>query len=59
MKTCDSGRFVFLYSISSGGLESTPINGAILFTIVGVALGPLGMNLLRFEVEAEGIAHPR
>jgi NhaP-type Na+/H+ or K+/H+ antiporter len=50
------GVFIFLYSISSKGLESTPINGAVLFTIVGVALGPLGMNLLKFEVEAEGIA---
>jgi len=24
--------FVFLYSVTSGGLERTPINGAIVFT---------------------------
>ena len=49
------GAFVFLYSITCGGLERTPINGAILFTAFGLAFGPLGMNLLRFEVEAEGL----
>jgi len=49
------GVFVFLYSITSGGLERTPFNGAILFTVFGLALGPLGMDLLKFEVEAEGL----
>ena len=49
------GAFVFLYSITCGWLERTPINGAILFTAFGLAFGPLGMNLLRFEGEAEGL----
>jgi len=50
------GVFIFLYSISSKWLESTPINGAVLFTAFGLALGPLGMNILKFEIEAEGIS---
>ncbi len=50
------GVFIFLYSISSKWLESTPINGAVLFTAVGLVLGPLGMDLLKFEIEAEGIS---
>ncbi len=50
------GVFIFLYSISSKWLETTPINGAVLFTAVGLVLGPLGMDLLKFEIEAEGIS---
>ena len=50
------GIFIFLYSISSKWLESTPINGAVLFTAFGFALGPFGMELLKFEIEAEGIS---
>ena len=29
--------FVFLYSIASGGLEKTPINGALVFTAFGLS----------------------
>ena len=47
--------FVFLYSLISGGLERTPINGAIVFTAFGLAFGPLGLGLLTLEVDAEGI----
>jgi len=49
------GVFIFFYSISSKGLENTPINGAVLFTAFGLALGPLGLDFLRFEIEAEGL----
>ena len=37
--------FVFLYSIVAGGLERTPINGAIVFMLFGLALGPFGFSL--------------
>jgi NhaP-type Na+/H+ or K+/H+ antiporter len=50
------GTFVFLYSITSGGLEKTPINGALVFTAFGLIVGPLGLDLLTREVEAEGLA---
>ena len=33
--------FVFLYSITSGGLERTPINGAVAFTAFSLVFGPL------------------
>ena len=47
--------FVFLYSITSGGLERTPINGDIVFTAFGLAFGPLGFDLLSLDVGAEGL----
>jgi hypothetical protein len=42
--------FIFLYSISSKGLERTPINGAILFTAFGLVLGPFGLGLLKSKI---------
>ncbi len=47
--------FVFLYSITAGGLERTPINGAVVFTAFGLAFGPLGLGLLDIDVDAEGL----
>ena len=47
--------FVFLYSIASGGLERTPINGALLFAAFGLALGPLGLGVLNMNVDKEGL----
>jgi NhaP-type Na+/H+ or K+/H+ antiporter len=49
------GAFVFLYSILSGGLERTPINGALVFTVFGLIMGPLALDLLKIEVEAESL----
>ena len=48
--------FVFLYSIACGGLERTPINGAVVFTAFGLVLGPLGLGLLTMNVDAEGLS---
>ena len=45
--------FVFFYSVSSGALEKTPVNGALVFTAFGVVMGPLGLSLLDFDVDAE------
>ena len=47
--------FIFLYSISSGGLERTPINGALIFTAFGLALGPMGLGVLSLDVGKEGL----
>ncbi len=47
--------FIFLYSLVSGGLERTPINGAFVFTVFGLAFGPLGLGLLSLNVDAEGL----
>lgn len=47
--------FVFIYSLISGGLEKTLINGAIVFTVFGLAVGPLGLGILTLEVDAEGL----
>jgi NhaP-type Na+/H+ or K+/H+ antiporter len=45
--------FIFLYSIITGGLEKTPINGAIVFTAFGLIFGPLGLGMLKLDVDAE------
>ena len=50
------GAFVFLYSLYSGGLERTPINGAVVFVIFGLVFGPLVLGLLDLGIEAEGLS---
>jgi len=47
--------FVFFYSILAGGLERTPINGALVFAIFGLLFGPLGLGLLELNVDTEGL----
>jgi NhaP-type Na+/H+ or K+/H+ antiporter len=47
--------FIFLYSITGGGLERTPINGALIFTAFGLTLGPLGLGVLDLDVGKEGL----
>jgi len=47
--------FVFLYSITSKGLELTPINGAVVFTAFGLIFGPLGLDLLSLDINTEGL----
>jgi len=49
------GVFLFLYSIVAGGLERTPVNGAIVFTAFGLLFGPLGLGLLPLDASAEGL----
>jgi NhaP-type Na+/H+ or K+/H+ antiporter len=48
--------FVFLYSLTSRGLERTPFNGAVLFTAFGLAFGPLGLGFLNLDLDAEGFS---
>ena len=47
--------FVFFYSITCGGLERTPINGALVFTAFGFLFGPLCIDFIRLDIDAEGI----
>ena len=47
--------FTFLYSITSGGFDRTPFNGAIIFSLFGLAAGPLGLDILHFSIEGEGV----
>jgi len=47
--------FVFIYSIVGGRLERTPINGAFVFAVFGLAFGPLGLGFLNLRIDAEGI----
>jgi len=49
------GAFVFLYSVSAGGLARTPVSGPIVFTAFGFLIGPLGLNLVEFSIDAEGL----
>ena len=45
--------FIFLYSIVDGGLERTPVNGAIVFMAFGLAVGPVGFGFLDMAVGME------
>ena len=45
--------FVFFYSVTSGRLERTPIGGAIVFTVFGLIIGPLGLKFLTIDVDTE------
>ena len=47
--------FAYFYSVTSGRLERTPVNGAIVFVGFGLIAGPLGLGLLDLEVDAEGL----
>ena len=47
---------VFLYSLVSGGMEKTVFNGAIVFTAVGLLLGPLGLGVLSLDIDEEGMS---
>ncbi len=45
--------FAFLYSVVSGKLERTPINGAIVFTAFGLAMGTSGLGVLKLSMDME------
>jgi NhaP-type Na+/H+ or K+/H+ antiporter len=47
---------IFLYSIISGGLDRTPVNGAMVYTAVGLVLGSVGLGLLNLDLNAEGLS---
>ena len=45
------GLFIFLFSLIAGGLARTIVSGPILFTAFGLAVGPLGLDLLQFHAQ--------
>jgi NhaP-type Na+/H+ or K+/H+ antiporter len=47
--------FVFLYSLVSGRQQQKLFSGALVFVAFGLAFGPLGLDLISFNVEAEGL----
>ncbi|MGD9050598.1 MAG: hypothetical protein PVG17_02045 [Desulfobacterales bacterium] len=47
--------FVLIYSSVAGRVERSWISGPIVFTIFGLLIGPVGLNLLSFETDRETI----
>jgi sodium/hydrogen antiporter len=47
--------FVFLYSITAGGIARTPISGAIVFALFGWLIGPAGLDVLTISATTEGL----
>ena len=47
--------FALAYSLFAGRLERRAINGAVVFVLFGVLLGPLGLGFLNLGIEREGI----
>ncbi|TCI04087.1 sodium:proton antiporter [Corallincola luteus] len=45
--------FIFVYSITCGGLSRTPINGAVVFSGFGLMVGPLGLGVLDISLDTE------
>ncbi len=48
--------FVFIYSIISGKLDRTLLNGAVIFTLFGFAVGPFGLGWLHINMDVEGFS---
>jgi len=46
--------FAFTYSIVAGGMERTPINGALVFVAFGLLFGPVGLGILDISVDRTG-----
>ena len=47
--------FILFYSSVAGYVERTWLSGPIVFTIFGLAIGPMGLDLLSFEADRETI----
>jgi NhaP-type Na+/H+ or K+/H+ antiporter len=47
--------FVFLYSITAGGIARTWISGAIVYSTFGWIMGPHVLDILNISVDAEGL----
>lgn len=48
--------FVLIYSLASRQIESWPINGALIFTLFGLIVGPVGLGWLELEANTEGLS---
>jgi len=47
--------FLLIYSAVAGRIERSWISGPIVFTAVGLALGPHGLGVLRVNISGEGL----
>jgi len=47
--------FVFLYSSVAGGIEKTMVSGPMIFTVVGLIIGPLGLGWLQLDLDNNGL----
>lgn len=45
--------FAFLYSLVASRLERTPVNGAMVYVVAGLVFGPMGLELVKLNVDAE------
>ena len=49
------GAFLFFYSIFSARLARSPVNGAVVYMVLGLVAGPVGLGWLHLDVDAEGL----
>jgi len=47
--------FIFLYSAVAGRIERTMISGPMVFTVVGLVIGPLGLGWLQPDLDNDGL----
>jgi NhaP-type Na+/H+ or K+/H+ antiporter len=47
--------FLLIYSAIAGRIERSLISGPIVFTVVGLLLGPDGLGVLRISISGEGL----
>jgi len=47
------GLLLLFVTLGSGWISRLPLSDALIYLVVGVALGPLGLNLLQFKPDAE------
>ena len=47
--------FLLVYSAVAGRVERSWVSGPIVFTSVGLLLGPVGLDILHLNVTAEGL----
>jgi len=50
------GCFIFIYSLVCRRLEQTPVNGAVVFMLFGLMVGPVGLNWLKVDVHADALS---
>ena len=48
--------FAFIYSIIASRLENTPINGALVYVLAGMLLGPQALGLIDLDLDGETLS---
>jgi NhaP-type Na+/H+ or K+/H+ antiporter len=47
--------FAFLFSVFASRLEQTPVSGALVYLVAGLACGSYGIGLVELYVDMEGV----